>query len=387
MIVFLISAPLFAFEFDIDDVGDLIESLSKLKIEGKGYFYYMHDMSEDDGQTNRFDFSRMYFGAKYRLSDNFSVRYLSDFSHEDKTGKFEVFAKYAYVDWNINDKLTAIMGLQGTSNWKQPENAWGYRSIQYAPMEAFGKYWGLASSKYMEYILDPRRTAGVDSEERLQLMRRYENLRLAGRSKMGSSADMGLILKFKPMTNSYAKLMVLNGTGYKKAENDMYKNFQLRMGTKMINNRLHLSGYVEVEPWDGPDLGGQRQLYMNMQWDLLASFKRNGIFTAGVNLNGKKFDGIEIINSMNYSVFGNFHILQEELKILARYDYYSTGFDDGEVLLPEDQWETNGSLIIVGLDYIAHKNIHIIPNFQMLSYEDSERESNRTAYVHLSFKF
>ena len=101
VIVILLSVQLFAFDFDINDAGDLVEALSKLKVEGTGYFYYTHDASKGDGQSNSFDFARMYFGATYRLSDNFSVRYLSDFSHQDKTGKFEVFAKYAYVDWKL----------------------------------------------------------------------------------------------------------------------------------------------------------------------------------------------------------------------------------------------------------------------------------------------
>jgi len=397
-VIILWNVPVFAIDFkindlDIEDTENIvealsrIEALSRLKIETTGYFYYKHDASEGDGQSNSFDLARMYLGAKYMLSENFTLRYLSDISHQDKTGKFEVFAKYAYVDWKVNDKFSVIMGLQGTGNWKEPEKAWGYRSIQYAPMESFGKYWESYAGMYA-YIIDLyARTPGLSSSERRKFMNRHENFLSASASKMGSSADMGITLKFKPVKNTYASFMVLNGTGYKKAETDMYKNFQLRAGTKMVDNRLHLSGYVEIEPWDGPDLDGATQLYMNMQWDLMASFKRNGIFSVGVDLNGKNYDGIETVNAMNYSIFGNFHVIQEKLKVLARYDYYSTGFDDVDLFDDKFNWESNASLIILGLDYIAHKNVHIIPNFQMLSPEKSDEDPFNTIYVHVSFKF
>lgn len=385
VIVILLSVQLFAFDFDINDAGDLVEALSKLKVEGTGYFYYTHDASKGDGQSNSFDFARMYFGATYRLSDNFSVRYLSDFSHQDKTGKFEVFAKYAYVDWKLNDKFNLIMGLQGTSNWKEPENAWGYRSIQYAPMESFRKFWGEAAERYTNHIYGLYKNQEV--ADNTLILRRYRSFSTANKSGLGSSADMGVSIKFKPSSDYYIDLSVFNGSGYKKQETDEYKNVQLRFGTHQIDRRLHISGYIEAEPWSGGDQAGKKKQYMNVQWDMMASFKRNGIFSVGVDLNGKNFDGIEIIKAMNYSVFGNFHVLQEKLKVLARYDYYSTGFDDAEKLVAGDQWKTNGSLIIIGLDYIAHKNIHIIPNFQMLSYEDSAKDSENTVYVHLSFNF
>jgi len=38
VIVVMLTIPLFAFEFDPDNTGDLVETLSKLKVDGKGYF-------------------------------------------------------------------------------------------------------------------------------------------------------------------------------------------------------------------------------------------------------------------------------------------------------------------------------------------------------------
>lgn len=383
-IVFLMTVPLLAFDFDIDDAGDLVEALSKLKVEGKGYFYYKYDVSDNNSQSNSFDFGRMYFGANYRLSNQFSIRYLTDFSQQGNTSKFKVFPKYAYVDWKIKDGLSLIMGLQGTNNWKEPENAWGYRSIYYAPLEAFGKFWEVTAMTYASHL--SYLYQGNQSEDYERQKNRYRNFNEASKSGMGSSADMGVTAKYNFCDDYYANLSVINGSGYKERENDIYKNVQLRVGSHQINKRLHLSGYVELEPWSGSSLTGDRQQYMNVQWDMMASFKRNGIFSVGVDLNGKKFDGIETINAFCYSIFGNFHIFQEQLLFLARYDNYSTGIDHAEFFDYDQVWWTNGGLLILGLDYKPHKNISIIPNLQMKSYDNQEYR-NKIIYIHLSFGF
>ena len=52
------------------------------KLEGKGYFHYLHDASKGDGQSNNFDFKRMYFGTKYQLSEEFMIRYLIEIERD-----------------------------------------------------------------------------------------------------------------------------------------------------------------------------------------------------------------------------------------------------------------------------------------------------------------
>jgi len=356
------------------------------KVEGKGYFYYKHDASKDDSQSNSFDLSRMYIGAKYKLSDEFTVRYLTDIGHQDKTGKFEVFAKYAYVDWKIRDNLNLILGLQGTNNWKQPEDAWGYRSIQYAPMEIFGKYWGDWAKKYSGYLEDWGEDPAISTVDSLKLTHKLENFSTVSRYKMGASADMGISVKCKPTDFTYVNLMVLNGSGYKHKEDDMYKNFQLRSGIYLLEKVVHISGYFEVEPWRSIDENGAEKSYMNTQWDVLASYTQKDKFTLGVNANSKLFAGIEEINAMCFSVFGNAYLLPEKLKALARYDMYNTGFNNADVKPGDSKWKSNGGLFIVGLDYKAHKKVSIIPNFQMLTYEDPDKDPVNSVYVHLYFK-
>jgi len=367
------------------DVPELVQQLAGLKVEGKGYFYYYHDASDGDGQTNSFDLSRLYMGAKYRISSEFTVRYLTDISHQDNSGKLEVYAKYAYMNWKISDNLNIVMGLQGTNNWSKPEKAWGYRSIRKSPMEAFGGFWGDNSKSYLKY-LGKWAAEPIATDESSRLSRMAASMKAAGSSKMGSSADMGVGVKYKPTNVTYLNLLIRNGAGYKNAENDMFKNFQFRGGIYLMEKAVHLSGYFELEPWRGTDEDGMLKGYMNNQWDVMASISQKSKFIVGVNINSKSFDGIQAIDALGTSVFGNVYVIPKKLKALARYDFYDTGFNEAEVKQGDIKWESNGSLLIVGLDYKAHKKISIIPNFKLTSYEDSDMESVRSVYVHMTFK-
>src|SRR3989339_2288041 len=206
------------------------------KLEGQGFLVYTHDMSKGDGQSNNFEVQRMYFGIKYFAAENLTFRYLTDITGEGGTGKLDAYAKYAYADLKLNGRMNLIMGLQGTYNWKPAEDAWGYRVISSAPMESFGDYWGVWSKSYIHYLetwaeTDPAKTADA------------ANFATASRSKMGSSADMGVAVSCKPVKTAYVNFMIRNGSGYKKAEDDMFKNFQLLVGNYFLDKALNVSAF------------------------------------------------------------------------------------------------------------------------------------------------
>lgn len=364
------------------------------KPEGKGYFYYSHSLEKGAaGQENLFEIFRMYFGGKYQVSEEFIIRYLTDMGHKDKTGQFETFAKYAYLDWKLNKYGGHLfLGLQGTHNWKVAEKAWGYRSIRWSPMESFGKYWSGVRDEYDERIDDwvaelEGNNNSADSAKAVQVANQGASFRTGSDSKMASSADLGVGLTLKPTETHYVSLMIRNGTGYKKAENDMYKNFQARVGFYFLEKALHLSAFAELEPWGGIDASGEPKSYTNFQWDLLASYERKGKYLVGININSKIFPGIiDDITGTSLSWFGNVYLKQDKLKALARYDIYKTGFNDVQ-LQPGATWKSDASLLILGLDYIAHKNVHIIPNVQILSFEDGDLDSEGDFFVHAEFSF
>lgn len=362
------------------------------KFEGTGYFYYDHSLGNGArGQHNAFDFSRMYFGIKYQISETFLARYLTDVSHKDNKGQLETLAKYAYLDWDLKKNgAHLLLGLQGTNNWKAPEEAWGARVIQYAPMEMFGNYWGEQANIY-EGILGgwvDSLTAQGDADQAAKVAAHLANFKTASRSKMGSSADLGVGLRLEPSTSSYLNVMIRNGLGYKKAEDDIYKNIQVRGGVYLADKKIHISIYAEIEPWKGVDLSGNEKRYTNLQWDLLVSMEQKGKFTAAMNVNSKTFpDDFDDITATCYAAYGTVNVYSDKVKVLARADFYKSGFDGAKLPGFIGANQVDATLFIVGVDIKPDKNVRIIPNVQVLNFEDDDTDAESDLFVHLEFKF
>ena len=353
--------------------------------EVEAFLYYSLDASSGADKANAFDNSRTYIGGKYALSDNFTFRYVSDIGHENGGGKFEVFTKYAYLDWKLNNSTHLIFGLQGSKNWSVDEKEWGYRGIRKTPMESFGDYYGGAIKTY---------TAGLDSRiskepgMAAQLTAQKAVFAWSSRDKMGSSADQGINLSLKPNADTYFDFMILNGSGYKKAEDDKYKNIQVRAGRFLANKAVQLSGYIEIEPWSYTS-GGAKKSYTNTQWDLLAAVTAKDKGQIAVNYNSKKFAGsYEDITAGCFSVFGNFNLGRKDVKALARLDHYKSGFNkSAAVAAGGSNLKTNATLFILGLDFMPNSHVHIIPDLQALSSEDSAVKTSNVLYLHMLVNF
>jgi hypothetical protein len=56
--------------------------------------------------------------------------------------------------------------------------------------------------------------------------------------------------------------------------------------------------------------------------------------------------------------------------------------------MPEDATplRTHANLLVLGLDVVPDKHIHLVPNIQILSYEDGERDPRKDFYIHLQYK-
>jgi len=350
------------------------------KIEGRGFFAYRHDATKGDGQANEFEMARMNFGIRYFASDDLMLRYVTDIARESGTGKIDAQAQLAYVDWKMDKHFNLLTGLLLTNNWAQTEVTWGYRSILWSPMEAFGDYWGAWNKKYTTYLeawalADPTK-AGLLS-----------NHVASARSKMGAAADMAVGVSYKPVKSAFVNFQIRNGSGYKSAENDMFKNFQLMVGKSFMNNAVNVSAFTELEPYRGVDENGDSKGFVNVAWDMSASYTEVNKFTVGTSVNSKTFASTESITGTCISGFAHGFLKPNKLKAIARYDVYSTGFNDAVVRPGDEAFQSNGTRMVIGLDYLAHKNFSIIPNLQVVNYEDSDLEAVKSAYVHMAFKW
>ncbi len=136
---------------------------------------------------NRFEVERLYLTAKSKLSEEFSMRATLDVytSKMDANLNSAYILKYGYLDWKASEWLTVRGGMIPTEWVGHVEDIWKFRGI----------------AKVMSDI------------EGLQ-----------------SSSDVGISTIAKlPSNLGEVVLLVLNGNGYRKAENNRFKDIAGRI--------------------------------------------------------------------------------------------------------------------------------------------------------------
>ncbi len=359
--------------------------------EMKSFLVYDLDVSKDSEYSNSLSLDRAYIGAKYNVSDDFQFHFLSDVGRESGSGVYQLYAKYAYLKWKSSTlKSTVKIGLQGTTNWKPAEKVWGYRIVKHAPLESFGKAFSSSQKSFksemdaqIESLADSA-NVNMDLEEAARLEEFYGELSQATKSKTGSSADLGLTIEKKWQNNMYGILSVINGSGYKSAENDKFKNVQLRLGGYFLDKKLHLTGMGEWEPWS---VDSDSEMRSNLLFDALLEYIHNKHTSLSVNAAFKKFDVTPELLSGVYSVFGKTKLNSPKFMAFARYDIYQSGFNDLSKELNLDNDEFDGGLLVLGIDYTPIKNVSVIPNFQSSFSSKSGSEPHNKLFIHIQAKF
>lgn len=270
-----------------------------------GYTFFDYSWSDDE---NSFEIHRSYFGYKKDLSEKLSYELKLDVGRESlfqsdettKESRLFVYVKYAKVDWKTNHgKLT--FGMQGMNVFNIQEKTWGYRFVEKSAMDF---------------------------------------------NKWASSADLGIGWS-KSFSDFHASMLVTNGNGYKKAEEDESKkhSFQLVCGEKKLSKN------------DGFNLGG---IYV---FEELSEDKLFGVF-GGYAGNGLRIGGEfgQLGTTRLMSFYGNYNVL-DKFEIFCR-------FDSGDL----DNDKT--SYAIAGLSYALEKGLTIAPNIRFSDNQFAEMKVN-----------
>lgn len=313
--------------------------------EGKisGYIFgdYFYEFSNpnaatDDLNRNGFQFRRAYFTYDRDLSEKFSVRFRLEMNSPDLTRTQDFgtsttlapYIKHAYLRWNnFIPQSRLSFGLVGTPTFNMSEEVWGYRAVE-------------------KTVMDLRSIA--------------------------PSADLGMALEGK-LTKSgvlnYA-IFVANGTGTR-SETDKNKRVYVNVPIK-IKGGFALVPYFDYEGGnDGRDKNAMA-VFAGLQ---------KPRFHGGVEVFQKKSNNALANNQdrteNGFSVFGAVKAA-EKVKLFGRFDNYD----------PNTDVDDNGnSLIIAGLDYAADKNVNIIPNVRIESYQASGVDANTIGQVTFFFRF
>jgi len=313
--------------------------------EGKisGYIFgdYFYEFSNPNTATdglnrNGFQFRRAYFTYDRDLSEKFSVRFRLEMNSPDLTRiqdfgtstTLTPFIKHAYLRWNnFIPQSRLLFGLVGTPTFNMSEEVWGYRSVE-------------------KTVMDLRSIA--------------------------PSADLGMALEGKLSKSGVLNytIIVANGTGTR-SETDKNKRVYVNAPIK-IQGGFSLVPYFDYEGGnDGKDKNAMA-LFAGLQ---------KPRFHGGVEVFQKKSNKALANNQdrteNGFSVFGAVKAA-EKVKLFGRFDSYDPNTD-----LDDD----GNSLIIAGLDFAPEKNVNIMPNVRIESYQAAGKDANTIGQVTFFFRF
>jgi len=172
-------------------------------IKGKVFFDYTD--SGDSSKVDEFALKRVYLTFSKSISDELSVTIQTDV--DTNSSPKNIYLKNAKVDWKTLDG-NIVIGLQGMNMFKVQEGNWGKRYLDKTIMDRF---------------------------------------------KYSSAADMG-IGYYHSKNKFHGSLLMTNGAGYKKSENDSHKKLSLQFiyGNTNLSKSdgFNVGAVLSHEPYD-----------------------------------------------------------------------------------------------------------------------------------------
>lgn len=307
------------------------------------YYFILGNHNSGLKDRNGFWFRRIYLGYDYKISDAFSSRLRLEMNQQDgfidgeEPAIIVPFVKDAYLKWKAGNH-SVIMGLSETPTKRLVEKIWGYRSVEKTPMDL---------------------------------------------QKMGSSRDLGLAAEGLFDDGGMVKYHVMLGNG---------------SGTKNETHRgKKLSGALSFYPVKEIIIEGLFEYVDNKPGETWTTFQgfaayKTDAFRVGVQFAQQKRSGVKQTNNkgedneetitlddFDVSLISGFAVVKvsDGLNVLIRVDQMLKLNPSAEEIsyIPMSN-DAKSLLVIAGLDYSPAKNVHIIPNVEMVSYakpKDMER--------------
>lgn len=300
-------------------------------LSGLGYYDYTYDLTENSTNDEGFALRRVYFTYKNNISEDLSIKFQTDVGEVGGDERLTAYLKKAQVDWKSSlGKIT--LGMQGMNMFNVTEKNWGLRFIEKSPMDKHG---------------------------------------------FSSSADMGIGYSGQFSNINYSVLMT-NGSGYKKQENDKFKKISFH-GVYGQPNLTKTTGYniglaYSLEAYE-KEVNGNNESFNKTVLSTFIGYATNkfrigGEFDIDTDTNGD-IDRQIMAFYASYKVMDNF----EGLVYVDKYDPNIDSDKDGE------------TYIIAGFNYYATKGLIITPNIRMTSFESADIESTTIFKMNFQFKF
>lgn len=289
-----------------------------------GDYYYVagnHDPALEE--MNGFWLRRIYMTYDKKLEDGFSVRLRTEMSSAgdfESSSKLTPVVKDAYLQYDTG-ATKFLFGISGTPTWSMIEKIWGYRSVEKTALDL---------------------------------------------QKYGSSRDFGLAVKGKlgDGGKAYYHAMFANGSS-NKSETNKQKKVMGAVGAWLTDTVL-IEGYAD---YDGrPDSKNRNTLQGFIAY--VTDQARLGFQLSYQNR--EMGEGAEDQDWTIWSVFAATR-LSDQTSLFARVDANSAPNPDGDGIsyLPFDE-SAKPMFFVGGLDFELAKNVHVMPNVEMVSYSSYE---------------
>ena len=305
------------------------EEKKKFQITGKPIVTVFANYPAGLGDANKesgFALDRAYLGYQFSLTEKLSGKVVFDMGSTKVDGadlERVAYIKNAMLSWKTGD-FTLDFGLIGLEQFNVQEKFWGYRYI----MKSFQD----------EY-------------------------------KFGSSADMGILGRYKFTKWLSADITISNGEGYKKLNGD--NKYRYAIGATLFPVKgLTIRAYYDLasKSSDADGLKDQQNLAF------FAGYKHK-LFSLGGEYN-QMFNtkSKEDKDQNGFSVYSTVK-LAEKFDAFGRYDN----------LASKDDWSSaDGQRVLIGIQYSPIKQLKIAPNFSTWNPRDGK--SSSFAYLNIEFK-
>jgi len=291
-----------------------------------------------------FQIRRIYLTYDNDISESFTSRFrvesdaTAGSKETDANGKVTVFVKDAYLMWkNIFQGSNLIFGFQPSNAFDISETAWQYRSLEKTIMD-------------LRSII-PSRVLGIGLK-----------------GKLVESGTVNYWVTFANNTGTAAA----NGTN---EATDRYKRYSLNLQivpTKEAQVTL-LADYLARPAINAFPVSGTPPATVSngaLTTAIFAGYNEKDVFNIGVEgflrslANGMRNSdntGLKSLSTMGFTVYGEVN-LNPQWVAIGRFDYYDPNTDSnvkGDAM----------NYIILGLSYKPDKNVQVIPNVQIETYQ------------------
>ena len=313
----------------LSSFGQKQEEKKKFQIKGQPIVTVFANYHAGIGNANKesgFALDRAYLGYQFSLTEKLSGKVVFDMGSTKVSGsdlERVAYIKNAMLSWKTGN-FTLDFGLIGLEQFNVQEKFWGYRYI----MKSFQD----------EY-------------------------------KFGSSADMGILGKYKFTTWLSADITISNGEGYKKLNGDNKYRYAVGATILPVKN-LTIRTYYDLasKSIEGDETKDQQNLAF------FAGYKHE-LFSIGAEYNqmyNTKFK--EDNDQSGFSVYSTIK-LEDQFNLFGRYDNLGS----------KDDWSSaDGQRILVGIQYAPIKQLKIAPNFSTWNPRDGK--SSSFVYLNIEFK-